>query len=41
MFCSRIEEAKALSVSLNARGVCCLALTGSDSEDARKKRLND
>jgi len=39
MFCSRIEEAKALSVSLNARGVCCLALTGSDSEDAREEAI--
>ena len=39
MFCSRIEEAKALSSSLNARGVCCLALTGSDSEDAREEAI--
>ena len=42
IFCSRQEEAKALALSLNARGVRCLALTGNDSEDVREvaiKRL--
>lgn len=39
MFCSRQEEAKALSLSLNTRGVRCLALTGNDSEDAREAAI--
>lgn len=39
MFCSRIEEAKAISLSLNSRGIRTLALTGSDTEEVRENAI--
>jgi superfamily II DNA or RNA helicase/HKD family nuclease len=39
MFCSRIEEAKAIAVSLNSRGIRALALTGTDLVEVREKAI--
>ncbi len=41
MFCSRKEEAKALSVQLNERGYRTVALTGDDSQEERERRVNE
>ena len=39
IFCSRIEEARALSRKFNERGLRTLALSGSDSEEARAEAV--
>ncbi|WP_043932505.1 DUF3427 domain-containing protein [Bacillus sp. EB01] len=39
IFCSRKEEAKALSVQLNLRGYRTVALTGDDSQEERERRV--
>ena len=39
IFCSRIEEAKALADGFNQRGIPSLALSGSDSESFREKAI--
>ena len=39
VFCSRIEEAKALSEAFNHRGIPSIALAGSDPESTREKAI--
>ncbi|WP_461815791.1 DUF3427 domain-containing protein [Faecalimonas sp.] len=39
IFCSRIEEAKALSEKFNAKGLRTLALDGSDNEEMRTEAI--
>jgi superfamily II DNA or RNA helicase/HKD family nuclease len=39
VFCSRIEEAKALSAAFNQKGIKSLALSGSDPESYREKAI--
>jgi superfamily II DNA or RNA helicase/HKD family nuclease len=39
IFCSRIEEAKALADGFNQRGIPSLAISGSDSESFREKAI--
>ena len=39
IFCSKVEEARELSKSLNAKGLKTLPLTGEDSADSREKAI--
>lgn len=39
IFCSKVEEARELSISLNARGLRTLPLTGEDSADSRENAI--
>ena len=41
IFCSRVEEAKALSRKFNARGWRTIALSGADPENVRSRQSND
>jgi superfamily II DNA or RNA helicase len=38
-FCSRIEEARKLSIKFNQRGLRTIVLTGSDSENMRASAI--
>ncbi|HBN74085.1 MAG TPA: NgoFVII family restriction endonuclease, partial [Sutterella sp.] len=39
IFCSTLDECKALSVKFNAKGYRTLALSGSDSQESREKAI--
>ena len=39
IFCSRVDEAKQLSLALNEKGLKTLALSGADSEETRSKAI--
>lgn len=40
MFCSSVDEAKALSEKFNTRGLRTVALSGSDSDDVRREAID-